>query len=106
MRQKSNISIITVNYNGRKDTKALIESLQNHLFIPYELIVVDNGSQENEAALLQELFPTIHAIRSNTNRGFAGGNNLGIQEATGKYLLFLNNDVIIKNDSIKYLWKN
>lgn len=103
MRQKSNISIITVNYNGRKDTKALIESLQNHLFIPYELIVVDNGSQENEAALLQELFPTIHAIRSNTNRGFAGGNNLGIQEATGKYLLFLNNDVIIKNDSIKYL---
>ena len=94
------LSIIAVNYNGAKDTGAMIESLRDNLYIPYELIVVDNGSRENEAVLLQESFPFIKAIRSEENLGFAGGNNLGIEAASGEYLFFLNNDTYVQDGSI------
>lgn len=103
MKPLFDISIITVNYNGKKDTEELIYSIQKHLLCSYELIVIDNGSEQNEAAILQELFPTIQTIRSNQNLGFAGGNNLGIKQAAGNYLLFLNNDVIIKDNSLTLL---
>ena len=103
MKQQPELSIITVNYNGMKDTEGMIESLRNYLSIPYELIVVDNGSRINEAALLQEKYPYIKAIRSEENLGFAGGNNLGIREAAGSYLFFLNNDTFVLDDSIPRL---
>jgi len=97
------LSVITVNYNGAKDTGAMIESLQEHLSIPHELIVVDNGSKNNEALLLQEKYPFIRAIRLDENLGFAGGNNVGIQQASGNYLFFLNNDAFVQDGSIARL---
>lgn len=103
MKQTPELSIITVNYNGRKDTEELIRSLQEFLTFPYELIVVDNGSFEDEAIILQRQFPDIQTIRSDKNRGFAGGNNLGIEQAQGNYLFFLNNDVIVTDESIYLL---
>ena len=94
MPQECELSIITVNYNGLKDTCALIDS------IPFnedmEVIVVDNGSNENEANVLQERYPYIKVIRSDKNLGFAGGNNLGIKSAKGKYIFLVNNDAIFK----------
>jgi len=83
------ISIITVNYNGLKDTSELIESLHNHISLSYEIIVVDNASKVNEAALLQEKHPHIITIRSEENLGFSGGNNLGIRQAKGKYIFLI-----------------
>ena len=95
MPQECELSIITVNYNGLNDTCALIDS------IPFnedmEVIVVDNGSAENEAKVLQERYSYIKAIRSDHNLGFAGGNNLGIKAAKGKYLFLINNDTVFKN---------
>jgi len=88
------LSIITVNYNGLNDTCALIDS------IPFnedmEVIVVDNGSREDEASILQAQYTHIKAIRSDQNLGFAGGNNLGIKAAKGKYLFLINNDTVFK----------
>lgn len=89
------VSIITVNYNGYEDTLALIASLKEHETFPYELIVVDNASKRNEAALLREDYPEITLIRSEENLGFAGGNNLGLSYASGNYILYLNNDIEI-----------
>ena len=63
------------------------------------MIVVDNGSKENEANILQERYPHIKAIRSELNLGFAGGNNIGIKAAKGKYLYLVNNDTIFKDFS-------
>ena len=95
MPQECKLSIITVNYNGLKDTCALIDS------IPFnedmEVIVVDNGSQEDEANILQDLYPAIKTIHSDKNLGFAGGNNLGIKAARGRYLYLVNNDTIFKD---------
>lgn len=101
--KENNVSIITVNYNGLKDTRELISSLRQHVSFSYELIVIDNGSKQNEAVLLQNQFPEIKTIRSEKNLGFAGGNNLGIKEARGEVLLFLNNDIVIQDNSIRFL---
>lgn len=93
MHQECRLSIITVNYNGVKDTCALIGT------IPFndnmEVIVVDNGSKEDEAALIKQQYPHVRVIRSEENLGFAGGNNLGIRAACGKYLYLINNDTLL-----------
>lgn len=101
MRNEYKLSIITVNYNGLEDTCALIDS------IPFndnmEVIVIDNASTENEATLISQRYPQVKTIRSNKNLGFAGGNNLGIKAAKGKYLLLINNDTIFKDYNIQPL---
>lgn len=88
------LSIITVNYNGLKDTCALIDTIP---FDEYslEVIVVDNASKEDEASVIAERYPQVKVIRSEKNLGFAGGNNLGIKAAQGKYLFFINNDTVL-----------
>ncbi len=94
-------SIITVNYNGLEDTCALIDT------IPFndnlEVIVVDNGSQNSEADIISKRYPQVKVIKSEKNLGFAGGNNLGIQAAYGKYLFLINNDTLFKDFDIKKL---
>jgi hypothetical protein len=98
---KITLSIITVNYNGLKDTCELIDS------IPFnenmEVIVVDNASNQDEVSILQNRFPNIKVIRSKENLGFAGGNNLGIQAAKGKYIFLVNNDTIFKDFNVDAL---
>lgn len=90
------VSIITINYNGARDTCELIFSLKKHENYPYEIIVVDNGSRDpKEYISIKESYPDIKVVRSDENLGFAGGNNLGVSFATGDYLFFLNNDTVV-----------
>ena len=89
------LSIITINYNGLKDTCELIDSLPLE-DRSIEVIVVDNASKNNEASIIEERYPAIKVIKSKENLGFAGGNNLGIKAAHGKYLFFINNDTILQ----------
>ncbi len=97
------VSVITVNYNGAALTGSLVESLRRHITGPLEIIVVDNGSRENEAELLQARYPEIRTVRSERNLGFAGGNNLGMKIAAGEYLLLLNNDTEVEDDTLHLL---
>lgn len=91
-------SIITINYNGLADTCALIDT------IPFndeslEVIVVDNASKDDEATIIEQRYPQVKVIRSEQNLGFAGGNNLGIKTAKGKYLFFINNDTLLRHQT-------
>jgi GT2 family glycosyltransferase len=97
-------SIISVNFNQPQVTLDFLKSVkQNTDPENTELILVDNGSRENhEAAYLLE-YPGLIYIRSEKNLGFAGGNNLGIEWATGDYLLLLNNDTEITDNLIAEL---
>jgi hypothetical protein len=101
LHQECEISIITINYNGLNDTCALIES------IPFndnmEVIVVDNASTNDEASEICQRFPYVKTIKSDKNLGFAGGNNLGIKAAKGKYLYIINNDTIFKDFNVQAL---
>lgn len=94
MPQECELSIITINYNGLADTCALIDSIPSD-DPSLEVIVVDNASREDEAAVIQQRYPHVRTIRSQQNLGFAGGNNLGIKAARGRYLFFINNDTLI-----------
>lgn len=88
------VTIITVNYNGFAITCELIDSLQKVGF-EGEIIVVDNASRADEAAMIAQKYPLVTTIRSEENLGFAGGNNLGVRKTKTKYLLFLNNDTTV-----------
>ena len=89
------LSIITINYNGLADTCALIDSIPLN-DDSLEVIVVDNASKADEATTIQQRYPQVRVIKSDKNLGFAGGNNLGIKAAHGKYLFFLNNDTLLR----------
>lgn len=101
MQHEYRLSIITINYNGVKDTCELIDSIPFNSNM--EVIVVDNASKQDEASIISEKYPHIKVIRSKQNLGFAGGNNLGIKEAKGKYILLINNDTYFKEFNIDSL---
>ncbi len=97
------VSIITVNYNQLGVTMDLLRSLQKVSYPNIEIIVVDNNSTNDNLDLLTKEFSNVLLINSEVNRGFAGGNNLGIRFAKGKYILFLNNDVEVTENFIEPL---
>ena len=101
MQNECRLSIITVNYNGLRNTCALIESISFNENM--EVIVVDNASKQDEASIIQKQFPQVKVIRSEKNVGFAGGNNLGIKKSKGKYLFLINNDTIFKEFNVDSL---
>ncbi|PTR00946.1 hypothetical protein C8P68_101176 [Mucilaginibacter yixingensis] len=87
------VSIITVNFNQAGVTLALLQSIQQtNTYADTEIIVVDNGSQENPQQAIAQQYADVKFIRSDRNLGFAGGNNLGINAATGDYFFLVNND--------------
>ena len=90
------LSIITINYNGLKDTCELMDTLPLE-DDSIEVIVVDNASTQDEATQIEQRYPQVKVIRSKKNLGFAGGNNLGIQASHGKYLFFINNDTLLSH---------
>lgn len=88
------VSIITINYKQSAVTNDLIESLQKLTWPNVEVLIVDNNSGE-DCNYINTAYINTKLIKSNANLGFAGGNNLGIKESKGDYILLLNNDTIV-----------
>ena len=86
------VSVIIVNWNGRNLLGECLDSLLAQRFQDFEIILVDNGSQDGSADLVKERYPGVRLVSLTENRGFAGGNNAGIRIATGAYVALLNND--------------
>ena len=99
------VSIITVNFNGLAVTIQMLESLYKYTQTPFECIVVDNGSEKDEAAVIRQRFPQVVVVRSEKNLGFARANNLAMQQASGSYFLLLNNDTTVEEDILPPLLK-
>lgn len=98
------ISFITVNYNRWDVTCDLLESLRKHVTsTPWEVIVVDNGSKEDQTVEISRRCPWARTVRSDENLGFAGGNNLGVKMAVGDYFFFINNDTELRSDGVDAL---
>ena len=95
------VSVIIINYNTFALTANCIRSvIANTHHCGYEIILVDNASAECDAGKFLAEFPTIKLIRSDRNDGFAAGNNLGIGHSKGEYILLLNSDTVLQEDSI------
>lgn len=92
------VSIIIVNYNGKKWLKKCFDSLINQTYKNFEIIFVDNGSSDESVEYIEKNYTDkrIKIIESKNNLGFAGGNNLGINIAKGELILLLNNDVWVE----------
>ena len=90
------VSIVSVNFNQPVVTGELIESLTKITYPAIEVIVVDNGSTVGNLEEIVQKYSTVKLIKSDVNLGFAGGNNLGIRQAAGDYILLLNNDTLVE----------
>jgi hypothetical protein len=90
------VSVIVVNWNGRAYLEKCLASLQAQTYPAVEIIVVDNGSADGSAAWVVQRFPEARLIVNPDNRGFAAGNNQGVQAARGAYLALLNNDAWVE----------
>lgn len=95
------VSVILINYNTFGLTSACLRSLYAHTKgVSIEVVLVDNASTERDPGDFLLEFPEVKLIRSDKNRGFAGGNNLGLQSAQGDSVLLLNSDTELTEDSI------
>ncbi len=88
------ISVVLVNWNSRDDLRACLQSLQAQTDARFEIIVVDNGSQDGSLEMLREEFPQVRAVPTGENLGFAEGCNRGIDVARGEWIALLNNDTV------------
>ena len=95
------VSLVTLTMNTTEVTEGLLDSLLHVNTYPnLEVIVVDNNSKIDPTPVWKEKYPGMTFVRSESNRGFTGGNNLGIKIATGDYIFVINNDTVVTADLI------
>lgn len=95
------ISVIIVSWNVKEHLRRCIESIKKQTVgLEYEIIVVDNASHDGSAAMVATEFPDVKLIASNTNLGFGAANNRGVEMAEGDMLAFLNDDIVLLENSL------
>jgi len=98
------IAIVVLNYNKRNDILDCLKSIFNLEYPEIEVIVVDNGSTDGSSEAIKSEYPDVHLVESKKNLGVAGGRNIGIkyadQKFNYKYLLFLDDDIIIEKKAL------
>ncbi len=98
------LSVIIVNWNTKKLLEdCLVSIIKFTKYLDFEVIVVDNGSNDGSQRMVQNKFPKVKLIQNKDNLGFAKANNIGIKSATGKYILLLNSDTYLIENSLQKL---
>ena len=97
------VSIIILNFNAGKLLLNCIESLTKLAYQNIELIIVDNVSTDNSQNQCKEKFPQVKLIQNEKNSGYCGGNNVGIKNANGEFIIILNPDTIVESNLIDEL---
>jgi len=103
MNESPLVSIIILNYNAGELLLNCVDSLKKSTYTNLEILIVDNISSDNSQKKCKEKFPDIKLIQNNENLGYCGGNNVGINEAKGKFIVILNPDTIIEPNCIDEL---
>ena len=98
MNEKSLISIIVLNYNAGELLLNCINSLKKSTYQNIEILVVDNISSDDSHTKCKKQFPDIKLIQNRKNLGYCGGNNVGIKEAKGEFIVILNPDTIVEEN--------
>src|SRR5690606_1303613 len=98
------VSVVIVNYNVREFLEQALESVARaSAGLTVETFVVDNDSADGSVAMVRERFPDVRVIANEENVGFARANNQAIREARGRYLLILNPDTLLQEDTLQAL---
>lgn len=106
MNLKKIISIIIVTYSSRKHIDACINSITEQIYpesYVLEIIIVDNLSTDGTCDYIKEKFPSLKIIENEENNGYGNGNNLGVKNAEGEYLIILNPDTIVEKGWLENL---
>jgi GT2 family glycosyltransferase len=100
------ISVVIATWNSNVWLEACLLSLQKQTFRDFELIVVDNNSENRPGEIVKRFFPEAKIINLKSNLGYAGGNNQGAKEAESDFLFFLNPDTKVQNHCLWFLVKS
>ncbi len=96
------LSIVIVNYNVKHFLEQCLLSVRKAMVgLDVEVFVVDNNSVDSSQTMIREKFPDVHLIANKDNKGFSRANNQAIQKANGKYILLLNPDTVVEDDTFK-----
>jgi len=100
------LSIIVVNWNGKDLLAKCLQSVDSTVKkITYETYVVDNASTDGSQDMLRRDFPNVKLIANTDNVGFATANNQAMKVAAGRYVLLLNSDAFVKENTLDYMVK-
>jgi GT2 family glycosyltransferase len=104
------VSIIILNWNGIKWLEECIDSVMQTSYQPIEIVVVDNASTDNSIDVVYTKYREVVVVKNPENFGYAKGNNIGFKHVKGKYVVMLNNDMVVDKhwleEPIKYLEKD
>ncbi|AWW27116.1 glycosyltransferase family 2 protein [Acetobacterium carbinolicum] len=97
------LSIIIVNYKTEELTSNCIDSIikSNTKGLSYEIILVDNASEDGSVEAIKMRFPEVEVIENHENLGFSKANNIGMEVSKGEFLLLLNSDTIVELNTLK-----
>ncbi len=100
------LSIIIVNYNVKEFILNLLQSISSAAKdLSYQVLIVDNASDDGSVEVIKEKFPSVNLIVNTKNVGFGKANNQALAKAKGDYILLLNPDTIVKEDTFENLFK-
>lgn len=97
------LSIIIVTYNSQNEIEKCLNAIQNSKIENYEIIIVDNASNDNTIKLIKQKYSSIFIIENNRNIGFGSANNIGIKKASSEYICLLNPDAYLYPDTLSEL---
>lgn len=97
------ISIIILNWNGKELLQQCLDSIDGQSYRDFETILVDNGSSDGSAEYVSKYYPWVKLVVLSENIGFASGNNRGLAECGGEYIVTLNNDTKVEPEFLSRL---
>src|SRR5712692_10142337 len=98
------LSIVIVNYKVRPFLENAIISVEKSVEgISAEVIVVDNGSDDGSVEMVRQKFPKLELVAEKHNLGFAAANNIALRRCRGKYILLLNPDTLVQEDTFRVM---
>ena len=100
---KPKVSVLIVNYNGRAHLQDLMVGLRQQSYKNYEIVIVDNCSQDDSVEWLESTYPDARVVSLKANAGFAAGNNIAAEVASGDLYCLLNNDTEVRTDWLEKL---
>jgi GT2 family glycosyltransferase len=100
------LSVVIVTWNSEEFIRNCLDSIfLSQVNFTSEVIVVDNNSSDETAKIVEQLYPQVNLIQNKENLGYAKGNNQGIEESRGEYILLLNPDTQVLEDSLSLMYR-